>query len=51
MSAKRKLVSEIEARCLEVTQEIKEVQKLRVFNDDEDNNRYHNYDENQTKNL
>jgi hypothetical protein len=40
MSAKRKLVSEIEARCLEVTPEIKEVQKLRVFNDDEDNNRW-----------
>jgi hypothetical protein len=40
MMAKRKLVSEIEARCLEVTPEIKEVQKLRVFNDDEDNNKW-----------
>lgn len=40
MSVKRKLVSEIEARCLEVTPEIKEVHKLRVFNDDEDNNRW-----------
>lgn len=31
MGIKRKLVSEIEARCLEVTPEIKEVQKLRPF--------------------
>ncbi len=40
MSVKRKLVSEIEARCLEVTPEIKEVQKLRLFNDDADNDRW-----------
>lgn len=40
MSVKRKLVSEIEARCQEVTPEIKEAQKLRVFNDDADNDRW-----------
>jgi len=43
MSAKRKLVSEIEARCLEVTPEIEEVQKLRLFYDREDNDRWEEF--------
>jgi len=43
MSAKRKLVSEIEARCLEVTPEIEEVQKLRLFDDREDNDRWEEF--------
>ena len=43
MGIKRKLVSEIEARCLEVTPEIKEVQKLRLFDDSEDNDRWEEF--------
>jgi len=38
MGVQRKLVSEIEARCLEVTPE--EVQKLRLFSDSEDNDKW-----------
>ena len=38
MGVQRKLVSEIEARCLEVTPE--EVQRLRLFSDREDNDKW-----------
>ena len=41
MGVQRKLVSEIEARYLEVTPE--EVQKLRLFTDDEDNDKWEEF--------